>query len=120
MNKKEAFEENLKSVPSSLEEIKNTKELSWLLDVVKLLDEKNYEEAYSILIGKIGLILENSINKTRIEMYPKTLLLISEIPNIDEDLRDLVIDLMLVIEENKINKKSYDDFRNRLKKIKTR
>lgn len=94
---KEQFLENLETIPFDSENLK-TPEFQPLQQTFDYICENRNKEASLLVLDYI----ESEIRKE--EKDPKNIstkmLVISEIPNVDKEIRDLALDVMLLVEED--------------------
>lgn len=99
---KELFLKNIKSIPIEESEINQETYLQDIYNSVLLFEKGQKKEAYSQILTILEVFLrEKKYLKYSDEKITKMLLLISEIPNLDNNLKDFSLDCMIVLEWTK-------------------
>lgn len=118
MHEKSQFLKNLKSIP--FDESKLDSGVFGSIKMAnKLITLGRHKEASFLLLEDIEKEIGNATKETRDEISLR-MLVISEIPDINDEIRDLSLDIMISAEEGTLDNEKYDNYNFRINDIKTR
>ncbi len=113
MNKESQFIKNIKSIPLEMSDIDSDVYIP-VKKANTLIAHGKDKEASLLLLETIEKDIENISKETK-DIVSLKMLVISEIPDINDDIRDLSLDLMLSVEEDTLGE---NDFISRVREIK--
>lgn len=112
MEEESQFIKNIKAIPLEIGDIDSDIYIP-IKKANTLITQGKGKEASLLLLETIEEDIKNISEKTK-EIIPRKMLVVSEIPDINDDIRDLSLDLMLSVEEDSLNQ---NDFILRIKQI---
>lgn len=118
MDDKSKFIKNLKGIPFDESRL-DSDVFSSVKMANNLITQNKHKEASFLLLEDIKKEIGNITKETRDQISLK-MLVISEIPDINDETRDLCLDIMISAKEGLFDKEEYNNFIFRINQIKTR
>lgn len=118
MHEKSQFIKNLKSIPFDESNL-DSGAFSSIKTANKLITLGRHKEASFLLLEDIEKEIGNVTKESRNEISLR-MLVISEIQDINDEIRDLSLDIMISAEEGTLDNEKYDNYNFRINDIKTR